>query len=149
MIKLALPEFEYQLQTKENKVFIFDIIRKKYIMLTPEEWVRQHFVHYLLANKYPKPLINVESGLNYNNMQKRSDVIVYDRQGSPFLLIECKASSIMLTQQAVNQALMYNYVLKAKYMAVTNGLQHLYYKIDYERGGSELIKELPLYDVIL
>ncbi len=149
MTKLALPEFEYQLQTRENKVFIFDVIRKKYIMLTPEEWVRQHFVHYLLANKYPKSLINVESGLNYNNMQKRSDVIAYDRQGNPFLLTECKASSIMLTQQAVNQALMYNYILKAKYMAVTNGLQHLYYKIDYEKGGSELIKELPLYEVVL
>lgn len=146
MIKLALPEFEYQLQTKENKVFIFDVIRKKYIMLTSEEWVRQHFVHYLIGNQYPKSLINVESGLHYNNLQKRSDVIVYDRQGSPFLLTECKASSIMLTQQAVNQALMYNYVLKAKYLAVTNGLQHLYYKVDFEKGGSESIAQLPNFE---
>ncbi len=113
MTKLALPEVEFQIQIKENKTFIFDVIRKKYIMLTPEEWVRQHFVHYLISNQYPKSLINVESGLHYNNLQKRSDVIVYDRQGSPFLLIECKASSILLTQQAVNQALMYNYTLKS------------------------------------
>lgn len=149
MTKLALPEVEFQIQIKENKTFIFDVIRKKYIILTPEEWVRQHFVHYLISNQYPKSLINVESGLHYNNLQKRSDVIVYDRQGSPFLLIECKASSILLTQQAVNQALMYNYTLKSKYMAITNGLHHLYYKIDYEKGGSDLLKELPLYETIL
>jgi predicted type IV restriction endonuclease len=145
MIKLALPEVELQYQIKENKTFVFDVIRKKYIMLTPEEWVRQHFVHYLLKNNYPKSLINVESGLNYNHMQKRSDVIVYDRQGEPFLLIECKASSVLLSQQAVNQALMYNYILKSKYLAVTNGLQHLYYKIDFEKGGSELLLELPIF----
>ncbi|SFE48388.1 type I restriction enzyme HsdR N-terminal domain-containing protein [Thermoflexibacter ruber] len=147
LTKLSLPEVKFQTQVKDSKTFIFDVIRKKYIMLTPEEWVRQHFVHYLIANEYPKSLINVESGLHYNNLQKRSDVIVYDRQGSPFLLIECKASSVMLTQQAVNQALMYNYVLKSKYLAITNGLHHLYYKIDYEKGGSELLKELPPFEM--
>jgi len=145
MIPISFSKPNLKIKRVGEKDFLLDPLRKKWIQITEEEWVRQHFVHYLIANQYPKPLINVESGLNYNNMQKRSDVIVYDRQGSPFLLIECKASSIMLNQQAVNQALMYNYILKAKYLAVTNGLQHLYYKVDFEKGGSELVKELPLY----
>lgn len=123
MFKLNLPEYNPTLRKEEGKVWIFDIIRKKYIVLTPEEWVRQHFIHYLIHHlRYPKSLFRVESGLQYNKLQKRSDIVIHNRMGKPWMLIECKSPSIKLTQKAFNQVAVYNMTIGAQYVAVTNGM---------------------------
>ena len=104
---------------------ILDQIRKKYVVLTPEEWVRQHFVNYLIQDLgYPRSLFKVESGLRYNKVQKRSDILVHDRNGLPWMLIECKSPDIKLTQKAFNQVAVYNMTIGAQYLAVTNGMVH-------------------------
>ncbi len=104
---------------------IFDIIRKKYIVLTPEEWVRQHFIHFLISGKgYPRSLFKIESSLSFNKLQKRSDILVHDRQGKPWMLVECKSPSIKLSQKAFNQIAVYNMTVGARYLAVTNGMVH-------------------------
>lgn len=123
MQKLNLPDFELTLRKEEGKVWIFDVIRKKYLVLTPEEWVRQHFVQYLINHlKYPKSLFRVERSLTYNKLQKRSDIVVHNRMGKPWLLIECKAPDIKLTQKAFNQVAVYNMTIGAQYVGVTNGM---------------------------
>src|SRR5690606_27113443 len=92
MVDLNLPSFEYRIKKTEEKTFIFDEIRKKFVVLTPEEWVRQHFVHYMIGHlRYPRALINVETGLAYNQLRKRSDIVLYDRTGKPWMIVECKA----------------------------------------------------------
>jgi hypothetical protein len=125
MRKLNLPEIKATLKKEEGKVLIFDVIRKKYIVLTPEEWVRQHFIHYLIQElKYPRSLFRIESSLTYNKLQKRSDILVFDRVGKPWMLIECKSADIRLSQKAFNQVAVYNMTVNAKYLAVTNGMAH-------------------------
>ena len=122
MFKLNLPDFNIKLRKAEGKVWIFDMIRKKFIVLTPEEWVRQHFIHYLINHlNYPKSLFRIEGSLTYNKLQKRSDILIYDRGGKPWMLVECKAPTIKLTQKAFNQVAVYNMTLGAQYIAVTNG----------------------------
>src|SRR5690349_1542646 len=123
MVQLNLPAFEYQLKKEEGKVWIFDNLRKKYLVLTPEEWVRQHFVNYLIQErKYPRALIKLEGGLSYNTLAKRSDIVVFDREGKPWMIVECKAPDVVISDGTLRQASMYNAQLKAKYLAVTNGL---------------------------
>ncbi|HNP06610.1 MAG TPA: type I restriction enzyme HsdR N-terminal domain-containing protein [Cyclobacteriaceae bacterium] len=125
MNQLNLPSISPNLKKEQGKVFIFDIIRKKYVVLTPEEWVRQHFVQHLIQNlHYPKSLFRVESSLTFNRLQKRSDILIRDREGKPWMLVECKSSSIKLTQQAFNQIAVYNMTIGATYLAVTNGMVH-------------------------
>jgi hypothetical protein len=123
MFKLNLPEFNIKVRKQDGKVWIFDVIRKKYIVLTPEEWVRQHFIHYLINEfNYPKSLFRIEGSLTYNKLQKRSDILIHTRTGKPWMLIECKAPNIKLTQKAFNQVSVYNMTIGAKYVAVTNGM---------------------------
>lgn len=125
MYKLNLPAVDLSLKKEEGKVWIFDMIRKKYIVLTPEEWVRQNFVHFLIYHlKYPKSLFRIEGALSYNKMQKRSDILIRDREGKPWMLIECKSPAIKLTQKAFNQVAVYNMTIGAQYLAVTNGMVH-------------------------
>jgi hypothetical protein len=125
MNKLRLPSYDHKTKKEAGKVLIFDLIRRKYVMLTPEEWVRQHFIHYLVNElKYPKSLFKVESGLKYNQKQKRSDILIHNRQGKAWMLIECKSPDIKLSQNAFNQVSVYNMTIGAKYLAVTNGLVH-------------------------
>ena len=148
MYKLTLPAFEPQLRKQEGKPFIFDVIRKKFVQLTPEEWVRQHFIHFLAAAAYPLSLISVERGHKYNGqMAKRTDIIVYDRQLSPFLLVECKAPYITPDQKLLDQALMYNHTVKAQYVALTNGLHHFYYRADFAGGTYHRLETLPEFGV--
>jgi len=129
MHKLNLPEIHPTLKKEQGKVYIFDIIRKKYIILTPEEWVRQHFIEFLINEmKYPRSLFRIEGSLTYNRMQKRSDIIIHDRLGKPWLLIECKSPAIKLSQKAFNQVAVYNMTVGAKYIAVTNGMVHFCYQ---------------------
>ena len=128
MNRLNLPPFDFKVKKEGGKHFILDLIRKKYVALTPEEWVRQHFVHHLISDlKYPKSLFRIESGLKFNKLQKRSDILVHDRAGKPWMLVECKSPDIKLTQKAFNQIAVYNMTIGAKYLAVTNGMVHFCY----------------------
>ncbi len=143
-MKLNLPAFEYQLKKIDDKVHIFDIIRKKFLFLTPEEWVRQHFVHFLITKyHYPKSLMTTERGLYYNKIQKRTDIVVYDRNGKPFLIVECKATNIPINQKVFNQVAMYNKVHQAPYVCVTNGLVHYCCKIDLKNNHFNFLEDLP------
>jgi predicted type IV restriction endonuclease len=125
MQQLNLPAIEAKIVKEEGRHKIFDPIRKKYVVLTPEEWVRQHFIHFVTSGLlYPRSLIKVESGLQVNSLNKRSDIIIFDRKGKPWMLIECKAPDLKLNQQAFNQVSVYNMTVGAKYIAVTNGMVH-------------------------
>lgn len=132
MKKLNLPPYSIDIQQKEQKIHVFDIVRKKYVVLTPEEWVRQHFVNFLMSEMgYSRNLISLESKLVYNTLTKRSDIVIYDKQMKPFLLVECKAPEVKLTDQVYQQAAMYNKELKAPYLVVTNGMEHYCFTIDH------------------
>lgn len=146
MIKLNFPVYSFRFKNSENKVAIFDDIRKKFILLTPEEWVRQHVVQFLLLDKkYPKSYINVEKLIKINNLNKRYDVVVFQPNGEIFLLIECKAPEVSISQQTFDQIARYNLVLKAKYLMVTNGLNHYFCQMDFENEKYVFLKELPEY----
>jgi len=144
MQRLVFPTYSFRFKNSENKVAIFDEIRKKFIILTPEEWVRQHVVKYLLQDKnYPKSYINVEKLIKINDLSKRYDIIVYQPNGEIFLLIECKAPEVAITQQTFDQIARYNLVLNAKYLMVTNGLNHYFCQMDFENEKYVFLKELP------
>jgi type I site-specific restriction endonuclease len=146
MFKLNLPGFDYKLKKAEGKIWIFDGIRKKYIVLTPEEWVRQHFIHYLTSDKkYPRSLIRVEGGLLYNELRKRSDIVVYDRQGHPWMIVECKSPAMHVSDSTLSQASVYNSTLKAEYICVTNGLVHLCAHIDWRERKTTQLTDTPAF----
>jgi hypothetical protein len=146
MKKLNFPVYSFRFKNSENKVAIFDEIRKKFILLTPEEWVRQHTIQFLLnENQYPKSYINVEKLIKINDLSKRYDVVVFHPNGEIFLLIECKAPEVQITQQTFDQIARYNLVLNAKYLMVTNGLNHYFCQMDFENEKYVFLKELPEY----
>jgi len=123
---LNLPTADFHIKEVAGKLSIFDALRKKFLILTPEEWVRQHIIFYLVNHKgYPKTLISLERGLKYNTLQKRFDLLVMDRSGNPFMLVECKAPEVKLTQLTVEQVSIYNKTIGAPYMVITNGKQHI------------------------
>jgi len=144
--ELNFPKFEYRFKSTENKVSIFDVIRKKFIILQPEEWVRQHCVHYLMNVKnYPKSLINVEKELNLNGLKKRYDIVIFNPDGSIFLIVECKAHSITINQNTFDQIAQYNMVLNAQYLMVTNGLNHYYCEMDMANEQYAFLMDIPDY----
>ena len=144
MQHLNFPTYSFRFKNSENKVSIFDSIRKKFILLTPEEWVRQHVIEFLLIEKkYPKSLINVEKVVKVNGMNKRYDVVVFNSDGSIFLLIECKAPEVKIDQKTFDQIARYNLILNAQYLMVTNGLNHYFCKMDFENEKYSFLKELP------
>ncbi|SMO75959.1 type I restriction enzyme HsdR N-terminal domain-containing protein [Solitalea koreensis] len=146
---LNLPPYPFQLKEVAGKLFIFDELRKKHLVLTPEEWVRQHFVQYLINEKnYPKGLINIEGGLKVNELQKRSDILVYNNEGIKTLLVECKANSVKLSQKAFDQLARYNSTYKASIIVLTNGLQHFCCEIDHELKSYTFLNEVPEYSRI-
>jgi predicted type IV restriction endonuclease len=146
MNRLNLPDYEFKLIKEGGKRMIRDVIRKKYVVLTPEEWVRQHFVNYLIHElKYPRSLFRVESGLKFNNMQKRSDIVVHDRTGNPWMLIECKSPDIKLTQKAFNQIAVYNMTIGARYLAVTNGMVHYCCEAGTTKQPPKFLESLPMF----
>lgn len=146
MITLNLPPFDFKLKNSENKVFIFDVIRKKYIQLTPEEWVRQHWVHHFINQKgYPKSLISVEKQLLVNNLKKRTDIVIYNKLGNAHLIVECKAPSVKITQSVFDQIARYNLSLQAKYLVLSNGLNHLFAAFDSQTKSVSQIKDIPKY----
>lgn len=122
---LCFPPFEYKVKKIDGQVWIFDRIRKRYVVLTPEEWVRQHLLHFLIDSRnYPSHLIAVEKEINVCGLRKRFDVLCYDRKGNPFLIVECKAPTVALSQLTFDQAFEYNLTVDARYVAVTNGCTH-------------------------
>lgn len=146
MKKLNFPVYSFRFKNSENKVAIFDEIRKKFILLTPEEWVRQHTVQFLLQDKkFPKSYINVEKLIKINDLSKRYDVVVFQPNGAIFLLIECKAPEVPISQNTFDQIARYNLVLKAKYLMVTNGLNHYFCQMDFENEKYNFLKEIPEY----
>ena len=146
MQNLAFPAYNFRIKNNENKTAIFDIIRKKFIILTPEEWVRQHVIHFLIEEKkHPKSLINVEKELTVNGTKKRYDIVTYRPDGSIYLMVECKAPKVKITQHVFDQIARYNLALNASLLMVTNGLNHYYCTIDYDTESYHFLKELPNY----
>lgn len=144
MTTLNLPSYDYKTKEIEGKNYIFDPIRKKYLLLTPEEWVRQHFIHLLIKHYgYSKSLIRLEGGLSYNRLQKRSDIVVFDQEGKPFLLVECKAPEVKINQSVIEQASRYNLTLRCPFVVITNGLSTFCFEIDFENGTFLQMKDLP------
>ena len=144
MQKLNFNDYSFRFKNSENKVSIFDEIRKKFILLTPEEWVRVHVIQFLIEEKnYPKSYINVEKVVKINGMNKRYDIVVFNKDGSIFLLIECKAPEITIDQKTFDQIARYNMILNANYLMVTNGLNHYFCEMDFEKEQYSFLKELP------
>ena len=147
MQTLNLPTYNFKLKNSQNKTLIFDKLRKKYIVLTPEEWVRQHFVHFLIEEKkYPESLIAIEKQLTINTLKKRTDILIFNTDGKPEIIVECKAPSIKISQKTFDQIARYNLQLKAKFLIVTNGLTHFYCKMDLKNKTYIFLKELPDYE---
>ncbi len=144
MQALNFPTYQFRFKHSGQGTKIFDVIRKKFVVLQPEEWVRQHVVHFLITTKgYPKSLMNVEKLLVVNNLSKRYDIVVHNSDGSIHLLVECKAPNIGITQQAFDQIAIYNRSLGATYLMVTNGLGHYYCQMDYNQEKYMFLKEIP------
>ena len=146
MLKLSFPNYEFRLKKIDEKRFIFDEIRKKYIELTAEEWVRQNCIKFLInEKKYKSQLIAVEKKIILNNLSKRFDIIAYDNNGEPNLLVECKAPNIAIRQETFDQILTYNRVINSKYLMITNGIIHYYCKIDNIDNKINFLKDIPHY----
>lgn len=144
MQSLNFPAYDFRFKNSENKVQIFDLIRKKFVILQPEEWVRQHVINYLIEEKkYPKSLINVEKQLKINNLTKRYDVVVFNSDGSIHILVECKAPEIKISQSVFDQIARYNMQLQANYLMVTNGLEHYYCKMNLQEEKYTFLRQIP------
>ena len=147
--QLAFPDYSFEVKEEDDRRIIFDTLRKKWILLSPEEWVRQHMVQYLLQQKgVPAGLIGVEKGFQFQGMQRRADLIVHDRQGQAILMVECKAPEVPISQDVFDQIARYNLVIHATYLFVTNGLQHYCYKIDSDKKRYVFLKELPDFEAL-
>ena len=144
MLKLNFPNFEFKFKNRDNKTYIFDIIRKKFILLTSEEWVRQHVVSYLINQGVSKNHIGVEKKIIVNKLTKRFDVVVFKRDGSVKLLVECKAPNIKIDQKVFDQTSIYNMNLNSEFVMTTNGLVHYFFKIDNSSKTYNFIKDFPL-----
>ena len=146
MRNLNFPSYKFRIKNSENNTHIFDVIRKKFVVLQPEEWVRQHCIQFLINEKnFPVNLINVEKVVRINGLNKRYDIIAYNSDGSIFLIVECKAPKVKISQSAFDQIARYNLTLKASYLMVTNGLNHYFCTIDHNLGIYNFLKELPNY----
>ncbi|UJP64773.1 type I restriction enzyme HsdR N-terminal domain-containing protein [Mongoliitalea daihaiensis] len=142
--KLNFPEFSFDLKNVEGKIHIYDQLRKKYLVLTPEEWVRQHMIQYLIQFKnYPKSLISLEKGLIYNSLNKRFDLLTFNQKGEPLLLIECKAPEVQLNKKTVNQVTVYNQTIQAEIIGISNGKQHFFYRLNKEVNNYQQLTDLP------
>ncbi len=144
MRTLNFPQYRFRFKNSENNLAVFDVLRKKFVLLSPEEWVRQHTVHFLMEEKnFPKNLLNVEKVLIINKLTKRYDIVAYNSDGSIKLLVECKAPHIKIDQTTFDQIARYNLSLNAEYLMVTNGLQHFFCQLDYEAKSYVFLPDLP------
>ena len=150
MLELNLPPFDKKITKKDDKAFILDVIRRQYVALTPEEWVRQHFVHFLIEHKgYPQSLMGNEVQLKLNGMSRRCDTVVYDRALRPRVIIEYKAPSVSITQKVFEQICRYNMVLQVDYLIVSNGMAHYCCKVDYATRSYMFVEDIPEYSNIV
>lgn len=141
---LNLPKYDFQMKDVEGKLSIFDPLRKKFLILTPEEWVRQHIINYLIIyKKYPKGLFSLEKAIQYNQIFKRFDILIWDRDAKPFLLVECKAPDIKLSQKTAEQIGVYNKTVGSKYLAISNGKQHICLEFEMDSGCYRQLREFP------
>ncbi len=146
MQKLNLPEFKFTIKEDGNKNLIFDEVRKQFVVLTPEEWVRQNFIKYLIHYlNYPIGLLSIEHNLKINTLQKRCDIVVFSKKLTPVLIVECKKPGVKIDQKVTDQIVRYNYKLRVPYLLMTNGLQHYCLKIDYEKRISKFLDKVPDY----
>lgn len=144
MQQLNLPSYPFKLKSNEKHTLIFDELRKKYVVLTPEEWVRQHFVQFLVQEKkYPVSLIGIEKQLTINNLKKRSDILIFSSEGTPHIVVECKAPHIQISQDTFDQIARYNLQLNATFLIVTNGLQHYFCQLDSEQESYIFLRDIP------
>lgn len=147
MQKLNFPKYNFRFKNNENKTLIFDIIRKKFVILTPEEWVRQHTLHFLITEKkYPVYYINVEKQLLLNDTVKRYDIVIFKNDGDVEIIIECKAPSITINQLSFDQIARYNLALNSNLLMVTNGLTHYFCKMDIKNKKYFFLRDLPKYE---
>tara|TARA_R110002072_G_scaffold91862_4_gene204779 strand:- start:1335 stop:1790 length:456 start_codon:yes stop_codon:yes gene_type:complete len=145
LVPLNLPKPELKLAKKDNILMVWDNLRKKYLKLTPEEWVRQHFVHYMKSLKYPETCIALEGGFRINDQLKRTDIMVY-KNGKAAMIIECKAPQVPISQKTMDQASSYNSHYKVDYLILSNGLKHIAAKCDFENQKYLQLKQIPSFD---
>ncbi|MCK9480690.1 MAG: type I restriction enzyme HsdR N-terminal domain-containing protein [Bacteroidia bacterium] len=146
MQKINLPEFAPLLKNIGQRKYIFDSFRKKFVTLTPEEWVRQHWAYFLVTYiGVPKGVIGIEVSLKYNTMNKRADIVVFDKSQQPALIVECKASHVALTEQTCLQIANYNAVFKSKFLIISNGMEHFLFEVDFQSNTIFRLQELPVY----
>jgi type I site-specific restriction-modification system R (restriction) subunit len=144
MQELNLPAYEFRIKTEGTKKYIFDLVRKRFVLLTPEEWVRQHFMRYLTEEKnYPESLMAVEKQITLNGKLFRFDLLVYCRNGQPLLIAEFKAPGVKISQDTFDQVVRYNMALKVERVVVSNGLQHFVCEIDYKQNNYKYLREVP------
>lgn len=150
MEQLNLPFYQFTTRNAKGKEEIFDVIRRKFVALTPEEWVRQHFIHYLNTEKnVPLWMIAVEKTLIYNRMNKRADILVYSGNGKPLLMAECKAASVPINQRVFDQVARYNLTMRVPFLAVTNGLVQICCKINLDEASYEFLDDIPDYETLV
>jgi hypothetical protein len=149
MIQLNLPQYDVKISEKDGKSFIYDPLRRKEVALTPEEWVRQHFVNFLITDRlFPKDLIANEVTINMNGASKRCDTVVYNRFLEPVVIVEYKEPDVKITEQVFDQIARYNSVLKVQYLIVSNGFTHYCCAMDYKDMSCRFLKEIPTYPEI-
>lgn len=150
MNQLNLPAYSFKISGKDNSEIIFDALRRKYVRLTPEEWVRQNFIQYLIREgKYPAGLIGVETLFTLNKLKRRVDVLIHNRAGQPVMIVECKAPGVKLNDKVFDQIVCYNMEFRVPYLIVTNGMRHYACKIDHENKKYDYLLVIPLYEELL
>ncbi|MEC7245275.1 MAG: type I restriction enzyme HsdR N-terminal domain-containing protein [Bacteroidota bacterium] len=144
MVDLNIPEQNIEIKSINSKNYIFDLIRKKHLVLTPEEWVRQNLVSYFINDlNYPKGLIKTESSLKYNNLKKRSDILIYNNDMTHYMIVECKSYKMKLNKSHLNQSAMYNKIYRSRYLMVSNGMKHIVCEYDWEKETFKFRSSIP------
>ena len=144
MVDLNIPEQNIEIKNINSKNYIFDLIRKKHLVLTPEEWVRQNLVSYFINDlNYPKGLIKTESSLKYNNLKKRSDILIYNNDMTHYMIVECKSYKMKLNKSHLNQSAMYNKIYRSRYLMVSNGMVHIVCEYDWEKETFKFRSSIP------
>lgn len=144
MQPLNFPKYDFRFKSSQNSALIFDMVRKKFVVLTPEEWVRQHTLMFLtIEKKYPLSHINVEKQIMYNGLRKRYDIVIFNPNGTIHLLVECKAPHVTISQTTFDQIAQYNFKLNASYLMVTNGLEHYMCQMNFQEEKYKFLREIP------
>jgi len=149
MLQLNLPEYKFRIKKQDEKLLIFDSQRKRYVSLTPEEWVRQHFIQFMIEAKgYPAAYLAIEKQLNLNGMKKRCDAILYDNTGQPIMIIEFKAPNVLISQATFDQVAVYNSKLNVDFFIISNGIEHYCCRVNIQTARYEFFTEIPHFSVL-